>query len=107
VEALGQTDAYAIVRDAIRRRLQIVATYGGHSREMCPHAIGTKDGRPQALFFQFGGSSSKGLPPGGEWRCLPLARLSEVVAIDGAWHSAAGDGRAQTCIDQIDIQVVE
>jgi hypothetical protein len=97
-------DVYAIVRDAIASRQQIIATYGGYSREMCPHAIGTKGGRPQALFFQFGGSSSSGLPAVGEWRCLPLAGLTDVAAIDGTWHTGAGEGRAQTCIDQIDLQ---
>ena len=29
-------------------------------------------GVAQALFFQFGGESKRGLSPGGDWRCLPL-----------------------------------
>ena len=97
-------DVYSIVRPAIASRRQIIATYGGHQREMCPHAIGTKAGRPQALFFQFGGSSSSGLPPGGEWRCLPLAGLSNVTAVDGPWHTAPHT-QAQTCIDEVDLEV--
>ena len=30
----------------------------------------------KALTYQFGGQSSKGLPPGGQWRCLWLAKVS-------------------------------
>ncbi|MDP2710358.1 MAG: hypothetical protein Q8O56_03995 [Solirubrobacteraceae bacterium] len=98
-------DVYSIVRRAIADRQQIIATYGGHRREMCPHAIGTKNGRPQALFFQFGGSTSTSLPPGGEWRCLPLAGLSEVVAVDGDWHSGSSHSQPNTCIDELDLEV--
>ncbi|MGK2939674.1 MAG: hypothetical protein ACSLFR_18035 [Solirubrobacteraceae bacterium] len=98
-------DVYSMVRDAIVSRQQIVATYSGHRREMCPHAIGTKGGRPQALFFQFGGSSSSGLPPGGEWRCLPLSGLSDVAAVEGDWHSGTSHSQSQTCIDDIDIEI--
>jgi hypothetical protein len=97
-------DAYSIVRDAIAHRRQIIATYGGHRREMCPHAIGTKKGRQQALFFQFDGSSSRGLPSGGEWRCLPLVGLSDVVAVDGEWHTGTSPTQAQTCVDVIDLE---
>ena len=97
-------DAYAIVRQAILDKDQVVATYRGHRREMCPHAIGMKDGRRQALFFQFAGSSASGLPPGGEWRCIPIDRLSDIVIRAGAWHTASHTGR-QTCIDVVDAEV--
>lgn len=53
-------DTYALIREAIQRKQQVLATYDGHAREMCPHVLGTKDGRRQALFYQFGGTSSSG-----------------------------------------------
>ncbi len=99
-------DDYALVRQAILDKDQIIATYDGHIREMCPHVIGTKAGRPQALFFQFGGSSKSGLPPGGEWRCLEIALLSDVRALPGGWHTGAGHTQPQTCVDEIDLEVV-
>lgn len=95
---------YAIVRQAIIDKDQIVATYRGHCREMCPHVIGTKNGRHQALFFQFAGSSSSGLPPGGEWRCIPIDGLSDVVRRSGQWHSG-GEHTQQTCVDVVDVEV--
>ncbi|MGS1319406.1 hypothetical protein [Stenotrophomonas geniculata] len=45
---------YAIVRQAILDKHQITAVYDGYYREMCPHAIGEKNGKEQALFYQFG-----------------------------------------------------
>jgi hypothetical protein len=53
-----------------------------------PAYAGTKDGRRQALFFQFGRGSSTALPRGGDWRCLPL------------------DGQElEACVDEIDVEV--
>jgi hypothetical protein len=97
-------DAYSIVRQAILDKDQIVATYQGHRRELCPHVIGTKGGRRQALFFQFGGSSSSGLPPGGEWRCMPIDGLGDVTSRSGQWHTGAHT-RPQTCVDDVDVEV--
>jgi hypothetical protein len=97
------SDTYAVVRQAILDKGQIVATYRGHRREMCPHVIGTKNGREQALFFQFAGSSSSGLPPGGEWRCIPIDDLTDVSSRAGRLHGVAGT-RPQTCVDRIDVQ---
>jgi len=80
-------DTYALVRRAIEERRQIHATYGGHQRRMCPHVIGTRDGQPRALFFQFGGTSSRGLLSDGDWRCLRLDGLTDVSIHDGPWHT--------------------
>jgi hypothetical protein len=97
-------DAYAIVRQAILDKNVIVATYRGHFREMCPHVLGIKDGRRQALFFQFAGSSGSGLPPGGEWRCIPIRGLSDVVSRSGEWRTVAVM-QPQTCVDVVDVEV--
>jgi hypothetical protein len=99
------SDAYSLVRQAILDKDQITATYKGHLREMCPHAIGMKNGRPQALFFQFGGTSSSGLPPDGEWRCIPIEGLDDIVIEAGEWHTAPNHSQPQTCVDVIDVEV--
>jgi len=96
---------YSLVREAIINKHRVIATYKGHIREMCPHAIGTKNGRQQALFFQFGGTSSSGLPPGGEWRCIPIGGLDDVLVQPGRWHTAPNHSQPQTCIDVIDVEV--
>jgi hypothetical protein len=99
-------DLYALIREAIQEELQVTAEYKGHLRELCPHAVGTKNGREQALFYQFGGWSESGLGPEGSsrnWRCLPLASLSNVSTQEGPWHTGQGHSRRHSCLDWIDV----
>jgi len=99
---------YDLIARAIKEKLQITATYQGYHREMCPHALGSKNGRKQALFYQFGGDSSKGaVTPGStfNWRCIPVDGLTDVTLKSGQWYTADNHSQAQTCVDQIDIEV--
>lgn len=92
-------------------RQQVVAEYQGHIRQMCPHVIGSKRSREKALFYQFGGTSSRGLGPIGSsdnWRCIFLDRLRIIEARDGPWHTAWTDSwvqYSQDCVDLVDAQV--
>lgn len=101
---------YEIIRDAILNRKIVTATYRGRVRIMCPHTLGTKRGRQQALFYQFAGDSSTGLGPDGDpqnWRCMFLDELANVSSQEaqGQWHTAPNHSRPQTCVDQIDVEV--
>jgi len=98
-------DNYSLIRQAILDKSQIRATYQGRFREMCPHTLGTKNGRRQALFFQFAGESSRGLPPGGEWRCIPVDELVDVSVQEGEWHTDQRHSQPQTCVDEVDVEV--
>lgn len=72
---------------------------------MCPHVLGTKEGRAHALFFQFAGSSSKALPAGGDWRCMPVDGLVDLQVCSGRWFTGGNyDAQKQTCIDMIDVE---
>jgi hypothetical protein len=99
------SDSYELIRCAIAEKKQVVAIYGGYEREMCPHAIGIKNGRAQAIFLQFAGGSRKGVPPEGAWRCLAIEALSNVSVRDGAWHTASNHSQPNTCIDEVDLEV--
>lgn len=102
------SQAYDLIRDAIVNKQQVIATYNGHIREMCPHVIGTKHGREQALFYQFGGTSSSGAITKGSpsnWRCIPIAGLSNISIRSGAWHTGHNHSKPQTCVDFIDAEV--
>ena len=102
------SSTYNIIRDAIVNKLQVVATYDGHVREMCPQVIGTKGGREQALFYQFGGTSSSGvIVPNSprNWRCIPIDGLSNVSSRAGPWHTGGNHSKAQTCVDNVDVEV--
>ena len=100
---------YTLIRDAIANKKQVLATYDGHHRELCPHVIGlNKDGEEQALLYQFSGSSKSGLEPAGSprnWRCVALSRLSNVSTRDGPWYSVSVHTKPQTCVKQVDLEV--
>ena len=98
---------YELIREAIAKKMQVIAEYKGHLREMCPHVIGTKNGVPQALFYQFGGSSSRGLYGSGrtKWRCIPIGGLKNVQLRIGKWYTDSSHTRPQTCVDKIDLSV--
>ena len=99
-------DDYSLIRRAILERRQVHAVCKGRPRALCPHVLGTKGGRRQALFFQFGGESERGLPRGGDWRCLLIDELTDVSLHPGDWHTDAGyDGARQTCVEEIDVAV--
>src|SRR6266513_2570589 len=69
---------YELFRQAMAERKQIVCVYDGFPRELCPIILGHARGQEKALTYQFGGRSRSGLPPGGEWRCLWLSKVSTV-----------------------------
>lgn len=101
------SQTYELIKQAVLNKQQVVATYRGHRREMCPHVLGLKDGRLQALFYQFGGASSSGLGPDGSdenWRCIPVSGLGEVSVRAGDWHTAPTRWE-QTCVDVVDVEV--
>jgi hypothetical protein len=99
------TQTYRLFARAIIERKQILCRYEGHPRELCPIILGHSQGQEKALTYQFGGSSNSGLPPGGEWRCLWLSKLSEVQLRDGAWHSGASHTQPQGCVEIVDLDV--
>jgi hypothetical protein len=97
---------YEQIKTAILEKRQVIAIYNGLRREMCPHAIGLKKGREQALFIQFAGESNSGLGnPEDNWRCTPLAKLELLEIRDGEWHTAMNHSRRSTCLDWIDVEV--
>lgn len=96
---------YALLRQAVLERKQVTCIYQGLHREICPHCIGQgKRGEQKVLSFQFAGSSSKGLPPGGQWRCMDVADISNVVLRDGEWHTGHSHLKPQTCVKTVDVQ---
>jgi hypothetical protein len=63
-------------------------------------------GTQRVLMFQFGGQSSQGLPPGGQWRCMDVARIRNIQTQSGDWHTGFSHLRPQTCIAHVDIDVL-
>jgi hypothetical protein len=96
---------YELFAEAMAEHKQIICLYDGKLRELCPIILGLSGGQEKALTFQFGGQSSKGLPPGGEWRCLFLAKVSNVRLRDGPWHAGDSHKAPQGCVEIVDLDV--
>jgi uncharacterized protein len=101
----GHSEVFRLFHQAILRRQQIALRYNHQHREVCPYILGHKDGRETALVYQFGGKSSRGLPRGGEWRCLALAEVSDLTVREGAWYGDAKHRRTQRCVDDVFVDV--
>ena len=85
---------YDLFRAAMLGEKAVACVYDGHPRVVCPLILGRTNGEEKVLAFQVGGTSRSGLPPGGEWRCLTLARQRRAhqlraMARGGAAHGAA------------------
>jgi len=102
---LSHSDAFRLCHRAILRRQQITCHYQGVDRKVCPYILGHKKGSEAALVYQFGGQSSRGLPPGGEWRCLLLSDVRDPAARDGPWYGDAEHRSSQTCVDAVFVDV--
>ena len=96
---------YRLFAKAMRERKQVICTYRGYAREVCPIILGHSQGREKALTFQFGGASSSGLPPSGEWRCLLLSEVSDIGLRDGPWFSGVSHLQRQACVEVVDLDV--
>lgn len=88
------------IAHAIANRHQLVFGYGGYQREVCPHSLGWKGDSLSCFAWQFGGRSARGLPPGGQWRCLHVDRMRDLNERAGEWHSGKLDPQTSPCIDE-------
>ncbi|HMI53190.1 MAG TPA: hypothetical protein VK525_16880 [Candidatus Saccharimonadales bacterium] len=97
---------YDLIYQAIKEKKPVTANYDGYSREMCPHVLGTKDGVMHVLSLQYAGGSSKGLPPGGQWKCMDVEGLSSITLTNGAWVTGPRKtDKPQSCVAEIHIEI--
>lgn len=96
---------FEIFRQAVIGKKQVTCIYQDRPREVCPHAVGYKAGVEKVFTYQFGGDSSKGLPEGGEWRCLFIDQVKQAVLREGDWHTGESHLKPQTCVDEIVAEV--
>jgi hypothetical protein len=96
---------YDLFARAIVERKQILCTYSGYHRELCPIILGHSQGQEKALTYQFAGASESRLQPGGDWKCLFLAKVSDVQLRDGPWRAGDSHTQRQRCVEEVDIDV--
>lgn len=96
---------YELFALAMAERKQVLCTYGGYPRELCPIVLGHSKGQETALVYQFAGGSETRLPPGGDWKCLRLSKASDVRLRDGPWHAGTSHRQRQSCVEIVDLDV--
>ena len=97
---------HALFVEAMRERKQILCTYQGHVRELCPILLGRTGLEEKALVFQFAGRTSSGpIAPPGEWKCLKLNDVHDARLRDGPWHAGEGHSAAQSCMKMVEYDV--
>ena len=96
---------YDLFVQAMVERKQIHCTYNGYHRGLCPIILGHSAGQEKALTYQFAGESESRLPPGGDWKCHFLAKVSNVQLRDGPWHAGDSHTQRQRCVEDVDIDV--
>jgi hypothetical protein len=99
------SETYLLFEKAMRDEKQIVCMYEGYRREICPIILGHSRGEERALTYQFAGQGRSKLPPGGQWKCLWLFKASNVELRDGPWHSGTRHMTAQSCVEEVDLDV--
>ena len=94
---------YTLFRNAILAEQQVICTYEGRHRELCPHILGlNKRSEEVVLAWQFAGQSSGKLP---QWRCLRLADVRNANPRSGPWHAGGTHRTEQTCVNSIDLDI--
>ncbi|WP_257164600.1 hypothetical protein [Bradyrhizobium sp. SRS-191] len=96
---------YDLIIRAMITRQQVLCLYRGHARAICPIILGHRAGRERVLAFQFAGGASRGLQPGGQWKCFDVAGMSELELREGRWHSGPRHSQSQSCVAQVDLDV--
>jgi hypothetical protein len=96
---------YELFREAILGEKRVTCTYDGYPRELCPIILGHSEDEEKVLAYQVGGSSSKGLPRGGEWKCLFLSKVKNPRVQDGPWREDVLHRQEQRCVDSVDIDI--
>jgi hypothetical protein len=98
---------YDMLKEAIENKQCVTCNYNGYLRKMTPHVLGTKKGKEQALFYQYGGESSSGLSAvsAKNWRCIPVDNIEQLEINDDDFQTAHNHSRSQTCVDIIDVEV--
>ena len=103
------TRNYQLIKQAMENRSNVRASYDGFTRDFSPHALGRKGLEERVLGYQFAGQSTTGLGPDGSaenWRCFFISTIRSCEIIDGRWHTGRNHSRPQTCIADLDLEVI-
>ena len=96
---------YKLFEQAMVEEKQILCSYEGYPREICPVLLGHTNEQERAIVFQFGANTSKGTKVLPNWRCLNLPGVTQVQLRDGPWHTGTSHKTEQKCVKIVDLDV--
>jgi hypothetical protein len=99
------SSAYNLFEQAMTSRKQVLCSYDGYHRELCPVILGHTNGQEVALAYQFAGQSKSSLPTKGQWKCFLLSKVSNIQLRDGPWHAGSSHTSPQGCVKAVDLDV--
>ena len=102
------TSQYDFLRQALLNRTPCSAVYDNLPRFICPHVIGSKKGEEQVLVWQYAGETSDGPITEPLWKCLKIAKLSQLAIAPGEWRAGVRGptGVPTTCVGEVD-EIIE
>jgi len=90
------TDKYDLFIQAIKEKKQAKFIYHGKTRAICPHILGHKKDKEQALVCQlYAGSNSKIT----SWKCMTIDEMKDISLNDGQWFTEPAKGKT-SCVDR-------
>ncbi|MFT8722619.1 MAG: hypothetical protein ABF443_11840 [Acetobacter malorum] len=96
---------YQKLKEAVISKKSVRFHYRDYVRVCSPHTIGHTDGKERILAYQYGGQSSRGLPPKGEWRCFDVEGISGLEFTgDDEWRTGERHTRPQTCVKNVEAE---
>lgn len=92
------------VRAMIEER-QVACVFKGRPRVFSIILLGHTDGEERALAWQTGGKSSTPLPPGGAWRAVTLAEVTNGHLLDSKLRRGTRKTGEQRWVADVDLDV--
>jgi hypothetical protein len=100
------SETYNLFLSAMRKRQQVVCTYQGQPRELCPILLGRTGLEEKSLVFQFAGRTNRGpVAPPWHWQCLKLSEVLDARLQVGPWHDGGGHATMQFCMKMVEYDV--
>jgi hypothetical protein len=96
---------YDLFVESMVEERQVACAFKRRPRVLSIIILGHTDWEERALTWQTGGESSKPLPPGGAWRAITLADVTDVHLLDSKLRRGTRKSGAQHWVADVDLDV--
>ena len=99
------SSTYELFVKAMVEEKQVSCVFKRSPRVLSVIMLGHTDEEERALTWQTGGESSKPLPPGGAWRAVTLAEVTDVSLLDSKLRRGTRKSGTQHWVADVDLDV--